>query len=341
LKQDKKFEKGLGLSMNITKQIKTLLQEGELYHSQGLLDEALLKYHHAADLIERHELLKNRLKLLDAVSKKIQRLKDEIQRIEKAPKKPEVSPKIQDLIKRLFTFTPNLNEDARALEGAVALAKFGQFKRAILEFKGLLKKDSLRVAAAKNIIRCHMALSSLDDAVAEYEQWLSENIFLPNQLQRVRTFFENVVEKEGLDIILPQTQMTPDDVEPFIHIPEIHDNKDRISDDDRLIIEDLKVEDHEDLDINSIGITFDRGPLKDQVFEFKVRFQLGNVVSLLISGREKDLIENFKVGTTINDVQYYSNIALFNGSGLITAVKKIKIGPLLGDYCVDIEAAIG
>ena len=328
------------MSMNIAKQIKTLLQEAELYCSQGLLNEALMKYRNAEDLIQRDEQLKNRLNLIDAVSKKIQRLKDEIQRIENAPKKPEVSAQIQDLIKKLFTFTPNLNEDARALEGAVALAKFGQFKRAILEFKALLKRDSLRVAAAKNIIRCHMALSSVDDAVAEYEQWLSEDIFLPNQLQRLWIFFENVLNKDGIDRILPHAKMSADDVEPMIHIPEIHDVKDQTNADDRLKIEEVKIEDEEDLDINSIGITFDRGPLKEQVFEFKVRFQLGKVLSLLISGREKDLIENFKVGTTINDVQYYSNVAFFNGSGLITAVKKIKIGPLRGDYCVDIEAAI-
>ncbi|HUV78162.1 MAG TPA: hypothetical protein VMW06_08885 [Desulfobacterales bacterium] len=321
--------------MNIAKQIKTLLHEAELYHSQGLLDEALVKYHNAEDLIRRHEQLKNRLKLIDAVSKKIRHLKNDIQRIENAPKKPEVSAKIQDLIKKLFTFTPNINEDARALEGAVALAKFGQFKRAILEFKALLKKDSLRVAAAKNIIRCYMAISSVDDAVAEYEQWLSENIFLPNQQQRLRIFFKNVLKKEGIDKILPQTKMPADDMKTMIHIPEIHHVKVQAYENDG-----FKIEDGEDLDINSIGITFDSGPLKEQVFEFKVRFQLGNVVSLLIPGRKKDLIENFKVGTTINDVQYYSNIAFFNGSGLIAAVKKIKIGPLRGDYCVDIEAAI-
>ena len=328
------------MPMNIGKQIKTLLQEAELYHSQGLLDEALLKYHYVENLIQGHEQLKNRIKLFDAVSKKIQRLENDIQRIEKAPKKPEVSAKIQDLIKKLFTFTPKMNEDARALEGAVALAKFGQFKRAILEFKMLLKKDSLRVAAAKNIVRCHMALSAVDDAVAEYEQWLSENIFLPNQLQRLRIFFENVLKKEGIDKILPQTKMSADDMETIIHIPEIHQVKPHAYENDGFKIEDDEIEDDENLDINSIGITFDSGPQKDQVFEFKVRFQLGNVVSLLIPGREKDLVENFKAGTTINDVQYYSNIAFFNGSGLITAVKKIKIGPLRGDYCVDIEAAI-
>ena len=328
------------MPMNIAKQIKTLLQEAELYHSQGLLDEALVKYHDAEDLIQRREQLSNRLKLIDAVSKKIQHLKDEIQRIENAPKKPEVSAKNQDLIKKLFTLTPNMSEDASALEGAVALAKFGQFKRAILEFKALLKKDSLRVAAAKNIIRCHMALSSVEDAVAEYDQWLSKNIFLPNQLKRLRTFFENVLKKEGLYKILPQIKMSADDVETMIHITEVHHVKAQTYKNDRLKIEEVKIEDDEDFDINSIGITFDSGPLKEQVFEFKVRFQLGKVVSLLIPSRDKDVIENFKIGSEIHGVQYYSNVGLFNGSGLVSAVKEITIGPLRGDYCVDIEVVV-
>ena len=54
--------------MNVAKQIKTLLQEAELYRSQGLLDEALMKYHLAEGLIKGDEELKRRFKLLDAVS---------------------------------------------------------------------------------------------------------------------------------------------------------------------------------------------------------------------------------------------------------------------------------
>jgi hypothetical protein len=76
------------------------------------------------------------------------------------------------------------------------------------------------------------------------------------------------------------------------------------------------------------------------VVEFKVKFQLGNVVSLLISIRDKELIDIFKVGDVINDIQYYSTAALFNASGLVTSVKKIKIGPLRGDYCVDIKIVL-
>ena len=235
-----------------------------------------------------------------------------------APKKPEVSAEIQDLIKKMVSFSPDKNEDLKALDGAIALAKFGQFKRAISEFNELIKKDSLRVVAAKSMLRCHMALSSLDEAVAQYEQWISDDRFSTVQMDKLHAFLEGVLKKEGIKKKLPRRKPPKDDIEI-------------------IRIKGPKIEDDDPLDINSIGVTLHRGPQKGQVVEFKVRFQIGNVVSLLISLRDKELTDTFKVGDKINDVQYYSTAALFKASGLVTSVKEIKIGPLRGDYCVDIK----
>ena len=175
--------------MNILKKIKTLLKEAELYHSQGLLYEAIAKYDDATELIQNNEQLKNKQNLLGGISRKINILKNDISKIELAPKKPEVSENIQDLIKKMYAFSPDMDEDAKALEGAVALAKFGQFKRAIVDFNELLKRDTTRVDAAKNIIRCYMALFSIDEAISQYERWLLDDIFNPNQLNIIYTFF--------------------------------------------------------------------------------------------------------------------------------------------------------
>ena len=41
----------------------------------------------------------------------------------------------------------------------MALAKFGQYESALKEFDGLLKGGIMPLVAAKNIIRCHLALS--------------------------------------------------------------------------------------------------------------------------------------------------------------------------------------
>jgi len=304
--------------MNITKKIKILLQEAELYHTQGLLNEAMEKYNNATKLIQSDEQLKTNQKLINGISKKILALKEDIIKIEKAPKKPEVSAKMQDLIKKMVSLSPDKNEDLKALDGAIALAKFGQIKRAISEFNELIETDSLRVVAAKSMLRCHMALSSMDEAVAQYEQWISDHRFSTIQLDNLRVFLENILKKEGAEKKLPKRKPPKDSI-------------------DLVQVKGPETEDDDILDINSMGITIYRGPQKGQIVEFKIRFQLGNVVSLLIPIRDKDLIDVFKVGDMINDIQYYSTAALYSGSGIVTSVKEIKIGPLTGDYCVDIK----
>jgi tetratricopeptide (TPR) repeat protein len=315
--------------MNITKKIKILLQEAELYHTQGLLNEAMEKYNNATKLIRTNEQLKSKQNLTNGISKKILALKEDIIKIEKAPKKPEVSAKVQDLIKKMCSFSPYKNEDLKALDGAIALAKFGQLKRAITEFNELIKKDSLRVVAAKSMLRCHMALSSMDEAVTQYEQWISDDIFSTIQLDKLHVFLKNILKKEGVDKKLPRRKAPTDNLEPVITIPGT----------DAVQVKGPEIED-DALDINSIVITIDSGPQKGQAVEFKVRFQLGNVVTLIIPIRDKDLIEIFKVGDMINNIQYYSTAALFSGSGIIVSVREIKVGPLRGDYCVDIEIVL-
>jgi len=334
--------------MNIIKKIKTLLKEAELYHSQGLFYEAMAKYNDATELIQNNEQLKNKQNLIKGISRKINILKKDISKIELAPKKPEVSENIQDLIKKMYAVSPDMDEDAKALEGAVALAKFGQFKRAILDFNELLKRDSIRLDAAKNILRCHMALFSIDEAVSQYEKWILDDIFHPNQLNKVYIFFESLLKSEGVEQTLPRTKEQVDNVKVTtssendqVQVSEPEEDagleKSEAESESEVEPED---ESEDVLDVNSIGITVDNGPQKGNVYEFKVRFQLGKVVSLLIPSRDKNVIENFKIGTEIHGVQYYSNVGLFKGSGLVSAVKEITIGPLRGDFCVDIEVVV-
>jgi len=335
--------------MNIIKKIKTLLKEAEIYHSQGLLYEAIAKYNDATELIQNNDQLKNKQILLEGISKKVNVLKKDISKIELAPKKPEVSENVQDLIKKMCAFSPDMDEDAKAIEGAVALAKFGQFKRAILDFNELIKKDSTRVDAAKNILRCHMALFSIDEAISQYENWLLDDIFQPNQLDKIYVFFETLLKSEGVEQTLPKTK--EEVVEAKVKASSKNDQV-QISEPEDAGLEKREPEPEPEgeveseagsedvLDVNSIGISVDSGPQKGQVYEFKVRFQLGKVISLLIPNRDKDVIENFKVGNEIHGVQYYSNVGLFKGSGLVSAVKEITIGPLRGDYCVDIEVVV-
>ena len=95
--------------------------------------------------------------------------------------------------------------------------------------------------------------------------------------------------------------------------------------------------DEEFLDIISIGITMNNGPTKGETVEFDVSFQSGNLISLVVLGGGVGVVGDLKVGTILNDVQFFSPIAILNGKCLIAAKKKIEAGPKHGDYSVDIR----
>ncbi len=98
-------------------------------------------------------------------------------------------------------------------------------------------------------------------------------------------------------------------------------------------------EDHDDevLDINSIGITLDSGPRKGDIVELDVSFQSGNVISRLVAHTDTDLIELFNVGETLHNIQCYSPIAMFGGSGIVDTKTHIESGPRRGDYSIDLK----
>ncbi len=328
--------------MNIVKQVASLLKEAELYHKQGLLEEAMGKYDKAKELTQNDPLLKTKPNLMDGILKKVALLKKDIEKVEQAAKTPEVSADVQKLIKRLYTFSAEQDEDAIELDGAIALAKFGQYDSALSEFNELIKKESLRVVAAKNILRCHMAMASVDEAFAQYEQWLSSDMFAPDQIDKLRLFFEKILEKEGISRELPTFKVPEEDEAPLIEMPDGDELQIVTADADSVYIDDFEFEEDEDesdeiLDINSIRLTAQSGPREGQTIELIVNFQSGNVISLLIPHRDKDLVESFKVGDTIDNIEYYSPIAIFNSSGQVTDIVHIKTGPRRGDYNLDIK----
>lgn len=307
--------------MNIKQRLKAMLQEAEIYRSQGLIAEAQGKYKDAVSFVNSIEKLKNKNSLIKAITEKIDALDSTKEKVDKGPTTPELSQKAQDLIKNLFAFSENTDEESAALEGAVALAKFGQFDRALTELNGLLIKENVRVEAAKNIIQCHLASSTAEEAISQYHQWYSGDLFQANQLEAVRSFLEEVLTKRGVDANLPAPV----------------DMIDSPSEASAIEIEPQAEPEEEFLDITSIGITFDVGPRKGKMVEFDVNFQSGNMLSLIISKQENELIDTLEEKMELKDVQFFSPIAIFNGAGVVASKTKIKAGPKQGDYCVDIR----
>jgi tetratricopeptide (TPR) repeat protein len=307
--------------MNLKVQIKSLLQEAEIYRNQGLLSEAKVKYKAAAEIIRVNDQLKNRRALLEAIAQKISLLETDSDALERELQSPALTPNAQELIKKLFSFSDKKDKDEAALEGAIALAKFGQFESALAEFSELIKKDSIRVVAAKNMMRCHLANGSLEEAVGQYHQWHASGEFPDDQLEIVRHYLEDILKKKGKSFNLPLPASR-------VHSPQGVSG---------ISLDQEKEEPVEFLDITSIGITFDNGPGKGKMIEFDVNFQSGNMLSLIIPSKDEELIADLKTGIKLNDIQYYSPIAIFKGAGIIAARTQIKNGPKKGDFCLDIK----
>lgn len=306
--------------MDIKQRIKALLQEAEVYRAQGLLVEAKGKYKNVAAIIAKHDQIKNRQNLINQIRKKIKSLDQELVDFVKAPEKVEVPREVQDLIKKQFAFAKDKSEDALALEGAVALAKFGQYDRALQDLQDLLASETVKVAAAKNILRCHIARKSIPQAVSQYEEWFAGNLFTSAQKHNICKFLEEAFAKRGLRH--PFSQLgAPGGIK--VEIPG------------------LPTEDEEDeeeiIDISSMTIQFEDGPKKGETLEFDVTFQSGNIVSILFPRAEKPLVDSFKVGRRLNNVQFLSPMALFTGSGVVTDKTEISSGPRKGDYSLDIK----
>jgi tetratricopeptide (TPR) repeat protein len=300
--------------MGIKDTIQKLLREAELYKKQGLLNEAGDKYSEAQNIIAGDARIKNKEKLLEGMKKKISQLEVRTKKVTGGTSSPELSEKAQDLIKRLFSFSREESEEETILEGAMALAKFGQFERALVDFKKLIHIDSHRVIAAKNILRCHIQIDSEDKASDIYEEWAKGNLFPPNQLASVRTFLSEILKNSGIDRELTEVASEAE----LAAKPQ---------------------EEEEFIDISAVGIYFNDGPAKGKVVELDINFQSGNLLSIIVSKNDESMINHLKEGDKLNDLQFFSPIAIFNGSGEVSAKSQIKTGPKQGDYCLDIKIA--
>jgi len=295
------------------KEIKSLLKEAEVYLEQELLQDAMEKYKIASELILKNNKIKNRQNLLHVISKKMSALENDFKKKNKSVSR-KIPKKTQELIKNKNKFSKTMTRGESALEDAINLAKLGKYKRALKELQNLISVDSVRVNAAKNIIRCNMALSAPDDAIDQYNKWKSNNLFRNDQLEKVRFFLKSSLMKKGIERTLPEIEEKS--------IPEYSDFEEK---------------DEEVPDISSIVIMLDKESQKGKVIELDVSFQAGNIINVIMSGREHGHFKNLNIGFKISDIQFFSPIAIFKGSGIVSNMTYIRSGPKKGDCSLDIK----
>jgi hypothetical protein len=292
--------------------LQALLNEAELYQSQGLLIESKERFSQALEFMRENGEPVKAANLFRDIEARIADVEQELVEVSQEPERSDLSQAEQDLIRNLFSFSQD--EASAAMEGAVALAKFGQYDKALSEFKRLLREGTMPVMAAKNIIRCYLSLASIPAAIAEFEQWVSGKILSEEDLHHMRAFLQEVLDKEGIQMELPS-----------------------LSDADKPVTTDREGKNRSGQEVGPFDITtvifeWEWGSEKIGPMEFNVPFQSGNNVSIIVSPQEAKV---FKPGKRLMNVQFYTPIAVFRSTVAIKGQTQIDKGPKQGHYRLD------
>lgn len=292
--------------------IQALYKEAEIYRKQGLYKQSRAKYAEMLELVQQHERLSKDKKLVDNIRTKLQSVEADLAEVEEATDKPQLSEDLQNLIHKLFSFSKS--KDMAAVEGAIALAQFGQYDKAVDEFRKLIREGTQPLAAGMNLLRCHLTLANPDAAVAEFKNWLSRSAFSGADLTSLRNFLAQHLEKKGMKADLPAVPQAPSAKEKG---PQ-------------------KEEEEEAIPVTSVSIKIESGPKKGQMMEFEVSFQSGNKISIILPSKQKDVLAGLKKGLRLPNMQCFSAMGVFNGSGTISNVYAVTSGPKKGDNAVEI-----
>jgi hypothetical protein len=299
-----------GAEMSEQQRVIGLVKEAKLYKEQGLLAESKDRYVEILKHLGKNVSSPQKYRLQKMIKDEIEATDNVLKKLEDSARSQKISKGMNTLIKRLFSFSQN--KTTAAMEGAVALAKFGQYEQARLEFENLLSKKIHPLHCAKNILRCYLALSDADGASGQMKKWMLSSFLSPQEKGHLQNFLKNAFEKKGLEGTLPDW-------------PGKTCQPQGADDEDEFILE-----------ISAFSIHFDSGPKKALAKDFDVTFQVGNTISCVIPKHQKKFIDRLTMGMKLPDIQFYSPLAEFKGSAVVSGKTEIKVGPKAGDYVLDI-----
>jgi len=296
--------------MGATQSIRSLVREAKLYREQGLLEQSRDTYYAALEKIDDVDY-EDRGPLEEALKKAIHTVEVELRDLERMDDIPDLSEDMKGLIRRLFSVSED--SEIAKYKGAVALAQFGQYGEALEEFNRLLQEGNMAVLAAKNIITCHLTFASPEVAVSQFERWVLGVQLTPKELADVRRFLERVLERDGVDADLSM-------LEGLVRRGKAWDP-----------------DGEEVLPICSVRLPYKKKAGCERGEELDVFLHAGSAVSIQISPDRKDLLRALRLGTRIIGMRFFSNMAFFEGNGLVISRKQIESGPRQGYYTLDIH----
>ena len=151
----------------IIHEIQKRLLEIETYRSHYLYNEARTCCRKLAKFIQKTKAVKSKHAFFTKIDKKVKQIDCELEAFSALSASVEMSPHEQSLVRQLFVSGKDGSASAD-FETATALLVFGQRAAALSAFQKLLDDDTLRIAAAKSIIRCHIGDGNLQKAANEY-----------------------------------------------------------------------------------------------------------------------------------------------------------------------------
>jgi tetratricopeptide (TPR) repeat protein len=297
--------------MSEQEKVKALLKEAVVYKSQGLFQQAKERFQNALEIMNENESLRANAALIATIREKLREMEETLEDIEEDEGTPELSEDVRELIKKSFSFSKD--KEAAAIEGAMALAKFGQFDKALDEFNEILEYATLPMMIAKNIIRCHLSLGSHDGAVKQFKEWIGGNRFSREEIIHLKDFLSGLLESRGIEMDLPALEGG------------------------EVIAPAEEPSEEDELDISSVNIQLESGPQKGLTEEFPVELQSGDSISIVVPPSSKEMVRMFRHGMRLSEIQCFSPIGFFPASGTVTGKNKVLQGPNKGSFMVEIK----
>ena len=303
--------------MDIRKQIQSLLNEAAVYEAQGLYEESREKYLRVASAIKHHtHIIDKHKELLNSVSNRLNRLKKRIQQVESESSAYQMPNIVLEVMKR--NFSSSKDKEQAALEGALALAEFRQYESALEEFTKLLKIQSTRLEASKNIIRCHLAKGRAAEAINLFRHWRNSGLMGPDEMAELRLFFQDMSDENDLHLDLPRAEVKKASVTYDATRPH-------------------RMNGRHVMEFTSISVKLPNGPRRQRLREFDIDTQSGDVVNLLIPDHDKETVDGLEKGTVLDPVQCFSTNAMFSGKAMVIENAQILSGANAGYFSIDIK----
>ena len=182
--------------MSDIEHIKALIKQAETYNSHGLLKDAKKIYSELLEFLRNHHSFSLNLDLIDSITEKITLVENEMAEIDLDDDIPDLSKEVQDLIIQLFAFSEDKN--IADIEGTVALAKFGQFDRALKELERITN-EGIRIGSKQNIEEINKHFNEITSYLKDsYRDIKKQSFQIMRYAKNLAQSYQKLREKEKL-----------------------------------------------------------------------------------------------------------------------------------------------